>query len=88
MELESDKNPVLRELDHFQVCLLKLVPEGQRQIFGRDRDTLSVRLDEVILNVLKEKNDTDILEFRDKHIYNLENSSEMIAGYLIQNSSL
>lgn len=46
------------------------------------------RLDEVILNVLKEKNDTDILEFRDKHIYNLENSSEMIAGYLIQNSSL
>lgn len=46
------------------------------------------RLDEVILNVLKEKNDTDILEFRDKHIYNLENSSEVIAGYLIQNSSL
>ena len=46
------------------------------------------RLDEVILNVLKEKNDTDILEFRNKHIYNLENSSEMIAGYLIQNSSL
>ena len=46
------------------------------------------RLDEVILNVLKEKSDTDILEFRDKHIYNLDNSGEVIAGYLIQNSSL
>ena len=46
------------------------------------------RLDEVILNVLKEKSNTDILEFRDKHIYNLDNSGEVIAGYLIQNSSL
>ena len=46
------------------------------------------RLDEVIFNVLKDKSNTDILEFRDKHIYNLEESGEVIAGYLIQNSSL
>lgn len=44
------------------------------------------KLDEIILNVLKEKSNTDILKFRDKHIYNVGNSSEVIADYLIQNS--
>lgn len=45
------------------------------------------RLDEVILNVLKEKNDTDILEFRNKHVYNLGVSGEVIADYLIADNA-
>lgn len=45
------------------------------------------KLDEIILNVLQEKGNAIILEFRDKHIYNIGNSGEVIANYLIETSN-
>ena len=44
------------------------------------------RMDEIIVNVLNEKSNKDILDFRNKHVYNLGNSGEVIADYLIQSS--
>ena len=46
------------------------------------------KLDEIILKVLKDKSNTDILEFRDNHIYNIDCSGEVIANYLIQTSNV
>ena len=45
------------------------------------------KLDEIIRNVLKEKTDETILAFREKHIYNLGNSGEVIADYLIASNA-
>ena len=45
------------------------------------------KLDEIILNVLKTKDSTEILRFREKHIYNVGNSSDVIANYLIETSN-
>ena len=45
------------------------------------------KLDEIIKNVLKEKTDETILAFREKHIYNLGNSGEVIADYLIASNA-
>lgn len=44
------------------------------------------KLDEIILKVLNDKSNTDILEFRDKNIYNIGCSAEVIADFLIQSS--
>ena len=40
-------------------------------------------LDIIIWKVLQEKTDKTILAFREKHVYNLGNSGEVIADYLI-----
>ena len=44
-------------------------------------------LDTIIRRVLHEKNYNVILEFRNKHIYNLGDSSNVIADYLIENNT-
>lgn len=44
------------------------------------------KLDAIILDVLKEKGNAEILEFREKNIYNIGNSGEVIAEYLIKSS--
>ena len=43
-------------------------------------------IDEIIIKVLNEKSGSDILEFRSKNVYNLGNSGEIIADYLIKTS--
>ena len=43
-------------------------------------------IDELILKILHERTNENILEFRNKHIYNLGKSGEVIADYLIQSS--
>ncbi len=40
-------------------------------------------LDSIIIKVLSEKSNKEILEFRNRHVYNLGNSGEVIADYLI-----
>ena len=44
-------------------------------------------LDIIIRRVLHEKNHNDILEFRNKHIYNLGDSVKVIVEYLIENNT-
>ena len=63
------------------------IEENMKEIGYTLQECEVKRLDEVILNVLKEKNNTDILEFRRKHIYNVGNSGEVIANYLIETSN-
>ena len=43
-------------------------------------------LDDIIFKVLYERTNENILAFRDKHIYNLGKSGEVITNYLIQSS--
>lgn len=45
-------------------------------------------LDKIIIDVLNKKDNKAILEFRDKNIYNLGKSGEIIADYLINNNAL
>lgn len=45
-------------------------------------------LDKIILMVLNERQGSDILEFRSKNVYNIGNSGEVIADYLIRTSRL
>ncbi len=46
------------------------------------------KLDSIIIKVMNEKTRKDILEFRNKHVYNIGNSGEVIADYLIESKSL
>ena len=43
-------------------------------------------LDIIIRRVLQEKSNNDILEFRNRHIYNLGDSAKVIAEYLIESN--
>ena len=40
-------------------------------------------LDQIIMNVLQQKSNEAIINFRKRNIYNLGHSGEVIAGYLI-----
>lgn len=43
-------------------------------------------LDAIIRRILQEKSNNDILEFRNRHIYNLGDSANVIADYLIESN--
>ena len=44
-------------------------------------------LDKIIMKVLREKTNETILEFREKNVYNIGRSGEVIADYLIRNNN-
>ena len=49
MEPESCQDPVLRGLDHFQICFLQFIVKCIYCIFLTEADGLSFRIDEVKL---------------------------------------